>query len=120
MPKVTQIVVTMQKKAGVNITALSAPEIRGRGKVRLVVDNLGKAKDVLKVAKVRFSEEEVFAITLDNRPGMLGEVAEKLSRAKINIKYAYATTSDESVRAKVILAVTNVAKGLMELGGLAM
>lgn len=132
MPKVTEIVVTAQNKpgalaglcsilakAGVNITALSASEIRDRGKVRLVVDNLGKAKDVLKAAKVRFAEEEVFAIELDNRPGMLGEVVERLAQAKINIKYAYATTSNESVKATVILAVPNVAKGLMALGGLA-
>jgi len=104
-------------KAGVNITALLAPEIRGKGKVRLLVDNLDKAKDALKAAKIRFGEEEAIAAELDNKPGALGEVAEKLAQAKINIRYAYATTSEGSAKATVILAVPDVAKALSVLGG---
>ena len=130
MPRVTLIVVSMQNrpgtlaqvcsalgKAGVNITALLAPEIRGKGKVRLLVDNLDKAKDALKAAKIRFGEEEAIAVELDNKPGALGEVAEKLAQAKINIRYAYATTSEGSAKATVILAVPDVAKALSVLGG---
>jgi hypothetical protein len=127
---VTQIVVTLQNKlgtlaqlcstlkdAGVNISAVVAPEIRGRGKVRLLVDNPDKAKDALKAAKIRFTEEEAIAIELENRPGALGEVAEKLAQAKINIKYAYATTSEGSIKATVILAVPDVAKAPELIGG---
>jgi hypothetical protein len=130
MPRVTQITVTLQNKpgtlaqlcstlrdAGVNISAVVASEIRGRGKVRLLVDSPDKAKDALKAAKIRFSEEEAIAIELDNRPGALGEVAEKLAKAKINIKYAYATTSEGSTKATVILAVPDVAKALGVIGG---
>jgi len=130
MPKVSLVTVTLQNKpgtlaqvssalgkAGVNISALLAPEIRGKGKVRLLVDNLDKAKDALKAAKIRFGEEEVVAVELDNKPGALGEVAEKLAQAKINIRYAYATTSEGSAKATVILAVPDVAKALSVLGG---
>jgi len=130
MPKATQIAITLENKpgtlaqlcstlgkAGVNILNVLAPEIRGKGKVRLLVDNPDKAKDALKAAKIRFSEEEVIAIELDNRPGSLGEVAEKLAKAKINIKYAYATTSEGSAKATVILAVPNAAKAVGVLGG---
>jgi hypothetical protein len=130
MPKVTQIAVTLQNKpgtlaqlcsilrdAGVNISAGDAAAIAGRGKVRLLVDNLEKAKDALKAAKIRFSEEEAIAIELDNRPGALGEIAGKLGQAKINIKYAYATSTEGSARTTVILAVPDVAKALGVLGG---
>lgn len=130
MPRITQITVTLQNKpgtlaqlcstlrdAGVNISAVVASEIRGKGKVRLLVDSPDKAKDALKAAKIRFSEEEAIAIELDNRPGALGEVAEKLAQAKINIKYAYATTSEGSTKATVILAVPDVAKALGVIGG---
>lgn len=75
MPKVTQIVVTLQSKpgtlarlcstlgkAGVNISALMAPGVSGakarQGRVRLLVDNPDRAKEALKNAKIRFSEEE--------------------------------------------------------------
>lgn len=130
MPRVTQIVATLQNKpgtlaklcstlrdAGVNISAVHGAVVAGRGKVRLLVDNPDKAKEALKDAKVRFSEEEAVAMELDNRPGALGEVAEKLAQAKINIKYGYATTSEGSPKATVILAVSNVAKALSALGG---
>ena len=130
MPKVSLVTVTLQNKpgtlaqvcsalgkAGVNISALLAPEIRGKGKVRLLVDNLDKAKDALKAAKIRFGEEEAIAVELDNKPGALGEVAEKLAQAKINIRYVYATTSEGSAKATVVLAVPDVAKALGVLGG---
>jgi hypothetical protein len=129
MPRVTQIAVTLQNKpgtlaqlcstlrdAGVNISAVVASEIRGRGKVRLLVDSPDKAKDALKAAKIRFSEEEAIAIELDNKPGALGEVAEKLAQARINIRYAYATTSEGSAKATVVMAVPDVAKALGILG----
>ncbi|MGQ9543392.1 MAG: ACT domain-containing protein [Candidatus Bathyarchaeia archaeon] len=130
MPEVTQIAVILENrpgalaklcstlgKAGVNILSLLAPEIRGRGKVRVLVDNMDKARDALKAAKIRFSEEKVVAIELDNRPGSLSEVAEKLANARINIKYAYATASEGSAKAKVILAVPDAAKAVTILGG---
>lgn len=41
-------------------------------------------------------EEEAIAVELDNKPGALGEVAEKPAQAKINIRYVYATTSQGS------------------------
>ena len=92
-------------------------EMRGRGKVRVLVDNPEKAKDALKEAKIRFSEENVIAMDLDNRPNALGEVAEKFAQAKINIKYAYATATEGSAKATVLLSVPDVAKALSVLGG---
>jgi hypothetical protein len=81
-----------------------------------MVDKLDEARRALKGAKIRFSEEEVMVVELDNRPGALGELAGKLSRSKINIRYAYVTTSPYA-RAKVIVAVPNITKALRVLGG---
>ncbi len=130
MPKATQLTVPLANKpgtltklcstlakAGVNITAVLAPDSRRTGRVRVLVDNPDKAKEALKGAKIRFSEEEVIAIELDNRPGAVGEVAEKLAQSKINIKYAYATTSAGSAKATAIFAVRDVNKALGVLGG---
>jgi hypothetical protein len=103
-------------KAGVNISALLAPEAKGRGKLRVLVDNADKAKEALKAARIRFSEEEVIALNLDNRPGALAEFSEKLAQSKINIRYAYATASEGSPKATVIMAVPNIAKALTALG----
>lgn len=125
MPKVTQLAVTLENKPGtlakvcstlgkegVNVLAVFAPEIRGKGKVRLLVDSPDKAKAALSGAKIRFSEEDAIAVSAENKPGVFAEIADKLARSKINIKYAYATTSEEPAKATIILAVPNVDKAL--------
>lgn len=128
MPKATQLTVPLANKpgtlgklcstlgkAGVNIAALFVPDSRRTGKVRVLVENPEKAKEALKGAKIRFSEEEVVAIELDNRPGAVGEVAEKLAQSKINIMYAYATSSTGSAKATAVFAVPDVSKALSVL-----
>ncbi len=130
MPTTTQITLTLGSKpgvlaqvastlarAGVNITAVCAAEgSGGRGRLRLLVDNPARAVDALKAAKFRPGQEEAIALTLDNRPGALAEAAEKLGRARVNIKCAYATTHG-SGPALVVLAVANAAKAQAALGG---
>jgi hypothetical protein len=129
MPKVSQLAVSLQSKqgalaricstlgkAGVNISAMLAPEVKGRGKVRLLVDSPDKAKEALSAAKIRFSEEEVIGLSLDNRAGALAEIAEKLAHAKINVKYAYATVAEGSAKGTVIISVPDVEKALGVLG----
>jgi hypothetical protein len=127
--KVTQLVVplankpgTMSKlcsalgKKGVNIIAILVPEAKEKQKARVMVntDDLDAARDVLKREKIRFSEEEALDVEMDNRPGAFGELAGKLARAKINIRYAYATTAPFA-RARVVVAVSDVTKALAVL-----
>ncbi len=106
MPKATQLVIALANRpgtlarlcstfgeAGVNITAILAPEGKKTGKVSLMVEDLVAARDALKGANLRFSEEEVLEVDVDNRPGAFGKVASKLAKSKINIDYVYVTTS---------------------------
>lgn len=129
MTTVTQIAVTLENKPGtlhrvcsalaqaqVNITAVFVPEVKEKGKVRLVVEDLNRARDALRAARIRFSEEEALLVSAEHRPGALAEVTEKLAEAKINIKYAYATTLPGHAQAAVILAVSNIEKALTALG----
>jgi hypothetical protein len=107
-------VCTVLGETGVNITAVFAPETKGEGKVRVMVHNVDAGRAALKAAKIKFSEEDVLDVELDNRPGAFGELAGKLARAKINIRHAYATTAPFA-RAKVVIAVPDVAKALAVL-----
>ncbi len=129
MPKATQLVLTLQNKpgvlatickaladAGVNIDGLCAPEAPGKGKLRLLASDPGRAEAALKAAKVRAGKEEAIAVALENKPGAMAEAAQKLAAAKVNIKCAYATTAGPG-HATVVLTVSNVAKALSVLGG---
>jgi hypothetical protein len=128
MAKVTQITVSAQSKpgvlakvagalaaAGVNISGVCAAESGGRGKLRLVVSDVAKAKSALAAAKVRCAEEPALLLTLEDRPGTLAQVADKLGRAKINIKCAYATTGGGGP-CQVVIVVANPDKAAKVLG----
>ncbi len=105
MAKITQLTVTAQSRpgvlakvartladAGVNITAMCASESTGRGKLRLVVSDPGRAKQALADAKIRCGEEPALLLSVEDRPGTLATLAARLAAARINIKCAYATT----------------------------
>ena len=66
-------------------------------------------------ASIKFSEEEVLDIEMDNKPGAFAEFAGRLARAGINIRYAYATTTSFG-RARVIVSVRYVSRALTALG----
>jgi len=129
MPKITQLTLALESKpgvlakvartladAGVNVTAFSTSDSAGRGRIRMIVSDPARAKEALTAAKFRVGEEPAVQLSLDNRPGALASVAEKLGQAKMNIKCAYATTS-ESGRASVVLVVSNPDKALSLVGG---
>lgn len=129
MAKTTQLTLTLQSKpgvlakisraladAGVNITAICAAETAGRGKIRMLVSDPARAKEALKAAKYRPGEEPALTLTLEDRPGALARVAEKLAQGKINIKCAYSTTAGGG-SSTVVLTVSNVDKAQALLGG---
>jgi hypothetical protein len=118
MPHMTQLVLTLQSRPGVlakiartladasvNIVALCAGEGAGRGKLRLLVNNPVKARQALRAAGYRAAEEPAFLIRMRNRPGTLARVAERVARARINIKLAYATTAGSA--AAVVMTVSS-------------
>lgn len=128
MPRATQLTVSLKSKpgvlaqlartladAGVNIATLSADAPGGRGKIRLTVNDPVKAKRALRRAKYRASEEPVFVVRLRNEPGALARVTEKLAKARINIRSAYATTAGRG-GATVVFTVGSAAKARKILG----
>ena len=94
---------------GVNLLALSAPEVdREKGVVRLLVPNRDLAARALSKAGYAFEAEDVLFVELTNRPGALAKAVEKLARAGINIRYAYATATS---RTRTTAAVIAIAEG---------
>src|SRR5215510_14231812 len=127
MAKVAQLTLSLRSRPGVlaalartladarvNISALSAETRAGRGKIHVVVKDLGPAKRALRHAKYRATEEAAFVLRMRNKPGALARVAARLAKAGVNIKSVYATTAGRS--ATVVFTVGSVAKGRKILG----
>jgi hypothetical protein len=96
--------------AGVNLLALSASDRADEagGAIRLLVANPEQAQKALGKAGYSFHAEDVLFVELKNRPGALAKATERLSRANINIRYAYATTYRRAQRTAAVIAVTAV------------
>jgi hypothetical protein len=119
MPRATQITLTLPNEVGtlarlcrdlagggVNLLALSAPEVGGSsGTVRLVIANRELATAALTRAGYRYSTEEVLFVEIKNRPGALARAVEKLARARIDIRSAHATAYPKAKKTAAVLAV---------------
>ena len=94
----------------VNINALFASEQKGRGGVHMIVDKFDDAKKALQSEGFETKEQSVVIVELDNRPGTLGEIGEKLAKGGVNIDYAYFSAMSGQKQAFVVLGVVEVAK----------
>jgi hypothetical protein len=105
--------------AKVNITGFAAyAAASGESPIRLQVSSPAKAKKVLEGLGVRVTEEEVVRLTLPDKPGLLGEVGNRLGQANINVEYAYGSVAKGAKKADVILGVSDLGGAGKALRGL--
>src|SRR5581483_10060100 len=91
-------------KVAVNITAIMASQDEAGG-LRIVATPQPAARRVLENMGLPFSEEDVLAVRVTDRPGALGKITRKLADAGINIEYAYGSIVKGGSRALIILKV---------------
>ena len=98
-----------------NIRALSVMDTSERSVLRLVTDDLEPTKRVLTSLGTKFEVGEVLSVQMDNRPGALARVLERLAEEHINIEYAYVSTSPEPGRSLGIFHTSNPKRALQVL-----
>jgi len=76
-------------RAKVNIDAISVADTADCCWVRLVASPTAAAKKALRKGRFNFCTQRVLALTVANRPGELERIANKLSRAGVNVNYVY-------------------------------
>ena len=102
-------------KASINIYALTISDSVDHAVVRMVVSDTNKALHIFGDHGLLVVENEVLMIDNSNKPGSLSAIAARLSKAKINIDYAYLATSPGSKKGLLILRVNNTKKALQVL-----
>ncbi len=93
---------------GVSIRAFMAAVMDGRGFVRVVVDKPAAAKRIFKAHGWETTEDDVVEVTVPDRPGALGGVADRLGAAGVNVQYAYVGTARSARNVNLYLAVSDV------------
>jgi len=125
MPKVNQITVRCKNRPGtlaqiaavlgevdVNILGFLLTTSGTKGQVKLIVDDVKKAKEALEDGGLLYSEQIVLHAKLANAPGALGRFAATLAARRINITSGYQTIEKDSKKASVVLEVSHLDKAL--------
>lgn len=112
---VEQIAVFLENKSGrlaeitsilaendINIRALSVADTADFGILRLIVDQVTKAKTVLQENGFTVGKTSVIAVEVEDKIGGLAKVLETISLAGINVEYMYAFVSKTSENAVLI------------------
>jgi hypothetical protein len=97
-------------KAEINIHALATSDTVDHSVVRMVVSDPTKALMLLGEGGVLALETDVLMIETENEPGVLAKIADRLSRAEVNIEYGYHAASPEAATGLIILRPSDVEK----------
>ncbi len=99
-------------RAKINIIAMTMMDSVEHGVMRVVFAAPLEARDVLLKLNMPYNTADVLCVNLDNKPGALAAVAEKLAKSHINISYAYCTAGAKGGRTTGVLKVADVKKAM--------
>jgi hypothetical protein len=94
----------------INIQALTVMDSKEHSVLRLVTDDLDLTKVALTSIGTPFQETEVLIIEIENRPGSLARICEKLAAEHVNIDYAYCSAGSRNGKTISIFKVSSAIK----------
>lgn len=94
-------------EAGVNIEDICVNVVGGEAFFYFITDNNEKVQPVLESKGYKAGERQVVVLSLENRPGALLKVAQKLREEHIDIKYLYGTTSGSGQKTTLVFSSSN-------------
>jgi len=95
-------------KRAINISAIEASGAGPTRAVRLLVNQVETAKGVCDALGLKYVEEQVLAINVNDKPGALGKVTRKLGEKGINIEYIYGSIEKGARRALIVMGVSDL------------
>jgi len=102
-------------RRGVNIKALAGISVGGVAMARILPDDIVVARSALEAANIRFTESEVHIVLLENTPGMLASVTNRLGDEGINLEAIYITgITDDLVELAVVTDNPKKTKKILE------
>ena len=100
------------KDGGINLRALMIADTADFGILRIIVDSVPKAIEILEKEQFTTKTTDVLAVTVPDSVGSLAGVLELFDNNGINIEYLYAALDKAGETAVIIFKVEDVEKGL--------
>ena len=133
--RVEQIAVFLENKSGrlaeitrilaeneINIRALSVADTADFGILRLIVDKVDLAKEVLRAGGFTVGKTNVVAVEVPDRTGGLAGVLKFVHEAGLNVEYMYAFVNKSGANAVLIFRFDDMDKAIevMQANGFAL
>lgn len=99
----------------IDVRAVSVMDSGERSVLRLVTDEVEATRKVLTSLGVEAEFNDVLAVEMDNKPGALARVLERLAEEHINIEYAYSATVNSQGRGLGLFHTSNPKRALQIL-----
>ena len=87
---------------GINLRALTLVDTGHFGELRVLVSDTSTARQILMKKDIPAQVDDVVAVQMDDKPGRLADLLERLQSAGIKIKYGYAMAGMGSGKAIMI------------------
>ena len=123
--RVEQIAVFLENKSGrlaeitrilaendINIRALSVADTADFGILRLIVDKVDRAKEVLRAGGFTVGKTNVVAVEVPDRSGGLASVLKAVTAAGLNVEYMYAFVNKSGANAVLIFRFDEMDKAI--------
>ncbi len=94
--------------SGINLIAVCAYAVDNKGVIMFVSEDNDRAQKLLKTKKYDLREEEVVLVSIDNKPGTLQGLSQRIAKAGIDMTLIYGSVaSGERTSRLVIISEDN-------------
>ncbi len=100
---------------GINLRALSLADTADFGILRIIVNDVDKAYNVLKNSGYTLSETDVVAVEVPDRPGGLANILDSLWKSGLSVEYMYAFVKSSGDNAIMIFRFEDTDKAIKVL-----
>ena len=98
---------------GINFVAICAYAVGDQVAVMFVTEDNNESKRLLQEKGFIVSEEEVILLSVDNKPGALQMVTNRLAEAEIDLKLIYGSVEKESEVSRIVLIADDNLEAMM-------
>ncbi|PLX49911.1 MAG: amino acid-binding protein [Desulfobulbaceae bacterium] len=123
--KVEQIAIFLENKTGrmaeitailaqngINIRAMSLADTADFGILRLIVNDTGKARSILKENGFTVGTTDVLVVEVSDKPGGLAKVLQIIKEGNLNIEYMYAFTQKSGETGLIIFRFDEIERAI--------
>ena len=113
-------VTTLMADNGINLRALSIADTSDFGILRVIVEDVEKAAEILREQGHTYTVTEVLAVKMRDEAGGLAEILKVLAAADIALEYAYAFLLQKAGEACLVVRVADnaAATAALEAAGI--